>query len=32
MSDRWNHYSDEEKQMAEAAFTALSLRDSSEAA
>jgi len=28
MSDRWNHYSDEEKQMAEAAFTALSLRDS----
>ncbi len=28
MSDRWNQYSDEEKEMAEAAFTALSLRDS----
>jgi hypothetical protein len=27
MSDRWNQYSDEEKQMAEAAFSALSLRD-----
>jgi hypothetical protein len=27
MSDRWNHYSEEEKQMAESAFTALSLRD-----
>jgi hypothetical protein len=27
MSDRWNQYSDEEKEMAEAAFTAISLRD-----